>query len=220
MHQKAASNDAVFIGNMKAESLHHFYNKVFTVSEISQYFKEPLNSIKTQLYRLHKKGILTRLKKNCYTFTNFHPDTQIIGQEMVQPSYYSLESVLSRKGIIPEGVSVQTLITSKKTQHYENVFGNFFYRHLPPHLSFGINRLPNGVWMARPEKALLDYLFLNSAKFTPAFSCWQSERFDGLEDLDFTWIEEKAPNYNMRKLTVLVKNLKEYMSSEEYQVHL
>jgi hypothetical protein len=205
---------------MKAESLHHFYNKVFCVNELAQYFKEPPASVKMQVHRLCKKGVLVRLKKNSYTFTHFHPDIPLIGQEMVKPSYHSLEWVLAQKGIIPEGVSVYTLITSKKTQRYENTFGNFFYRRLSPDLFFGIDRLPDGTLTAMPEKALLDYLFLDSARFTPDFSVWKSERFDELDKLNWKWMEEKAPLYNMKKLTVLLDSLKKYAFSEEYQEHL
>lgn len=207
---------------MKAEALKPFYNKTFCIEELQNYFKQPIASIRMQLSRLCKTKKLIRLKKNCYTFTDFSANAFKIGQEMVSPSYYSLESILSLHGIIPEGPAMHTLITSKKTQTYTNGFGTFNYRHLPPHLFFGVEQESDGIWRACSEKALLDYLYLNSRKFKSDqvdFGQWQAERFDNLETLDWEKMNEWAPLYRMKKLEFLVKNLKKYTKSKKYQAH-
>ncbi|MBI5411787.1 hypothetical protein HZA43_01265 [Candidatus Peregrinibacteria bacterium] len=204
---------------MKAEALHLFYHRVFTLEEIHSAFKEPLSTIKVHLFRLHKKGTLVRLKKNCYVFSQFPQDSLLIGQQMVMPSYHSLEWALSRQGIIPEGVTAYTLVTSQKTQRYQTPFGNFSYRHLGPSLFFGVEKRTDGVWMATKEKALLDYLYLNSEKFTPGFSCWQAERFDELDTLDWEQIKKWAPEFHMKKLVGLISSLEKYARSDVYQEH-
>lgn len=204
---------------MKAEELRPFYYKTFRIEELLNYFKQPPSSVKVQLSRLCKSKKLIRLKKNCYTFPDFHPNIFVVGQEMVSPSYYSLESVLSWNGIIPEGASAYTLITSKKTQQYANEFGTFSYRHLPPALFFGVEQRKDGAWMATSEKALLDYLYLNSKKFKPSFACWQAERFDELDTLNFKTMKKWALKYNSKKLTKLVDSLGQYVNSKAYQDH-
>lgn len=138
---------------------------------------------------------------------------------MVSPSYYSLESVLSWSGIIPEGAAVYTLITSKKTQQYRTRFGTFSYRHLPPPLFFGVEQRKDGAWIAAPEKALLDYLYLNSKKFKPDYNCWRGERLDELDSLHWKQMKQWAPKYGMKKLEILVDSLKSYAKSPEYQAH-
>lgn len=205
---------------MKAEELFPFYHRIFTLEELRNCFHESSSAIKTQLSRLTKKGVLIRLKKNCYTFTRFPAESPTIGQQIVSPSYLSLETVLSRQGIIPEGAIAYTFITSKKTQHYQTPFGIFYYRHLPAGFFFGVEKAADGVWMATKEKALLDYLYLNSSKFTLEFACFQAERFDQLDALNWNQLQTWAKKYGMKKLEKLVKKLHEYSKSEEYQAHL
>ena len=204
---------------MKAAELKPFYNKIFRIEEVKNYFHESATTIRVQLSRLSKNKKLIRLKKNLYTLPDFHPDFFMIGQHMVEPSFYSLESVLSMHGIIPEGASTYTLITSKKTQHYTNQFGKFSYRHLSPNLFFGVEKREDGVLMAVPEKALLDYLYLNSSKFKADFAYFQAERFDELDTLNFSLLKKWAKHYGMKKLRDLVASLEKYKASEEYQGH-
>ncbi len=205
---------------MKIDELKPFRNKVFRLEELENFFEQSGSTIKVQLSRLCKNKKLIRLKKNCYTFTDFYPNPYIIAQQMVQPSYHSLEMVLSQSGIIPEGTTAYTLITSQKTQSYQNEFGIFGYRHLSPHLFFGVEQRKDGAWMAVPEKALLDYLYLNSVKFKLDFACFQAERFDELQTLDWAKMKIWAKKYKMKKLERLVESLKGYAESDEYQEHL
>ncbi|MFA5828887.1 MAG: hypothetical protein WC843_00100 [Candidatus Gracilibacteria bacterium] len=204
---------------MKIDDLNPFRGRTFGIEELENYFKEPVTSIRIQLSRLSKSRKLIRLKQNRYTFPDAHPNVYVIAQEMVSPSYHSMESALSLYGIIPEGTVAYTLITSKKTQKYSNEFGTFNYRHLPPSLFFGVEKRADGAFMATPEKALLDYFYLNSVKFKPDFALWQAERLDELKTLDFKVMKQWAKKYGMKKLTILVKNLEEYSSSEMYQDH-
>lgn len=204
---------------MKADALKPFYHKLFTLEELQNYFHQNPASMKVQLSRLVKNKKLIRLKQNLYTFPDFHPNVFIIGQQIVSPSYYSLESVLSWNGIIPEGAAAYTLITSRKTQQYDNEFGTFNYRHLAPRFFFGVEQRTDGAWMATSEKALLDYLYLNSKKFKADFGCWQAERFDGLVDLNWKQIKQWVSEYGMKKLKTLVDSLESYAGSSQYQVH-
>lgn len=204
---------------MKADELKPFYGKTFTLEELKNYFDQKSSSIRVQLSRLCKSKKIIRLKQNLYTFPDFYPNVFVIGQQMVSPSYYSLESVLSWNGIIPEGISTYTLITSKKTQQYCNEFGTFSYRHLSPKFFFGVEQRKDGVWMATSEKAILDYLYLNSRKFKADFACWRGERFDSLSGLNWKQMKQWAPKYGMKKLKILVDSLKSYANSSEYQAH-
>lgn len=204
---------------MKADELKLFHHKTFAIEELRNTFKQEPASIRVQLSRLCKKKKLIRLKQNLYTFPDFHPNVFVIGQQMVSPSYYSLESVLSWNGIIPEGATAYTLVTSKNTQQYVNELGTFVYRHLPPRLFFGVEQRKDGAWVASSEKALLDYLYLNSKKFRPENNGWREERFDGLDGLDWKQMKQWAPKYGMKKLEILVESLKLYVGSPLYQAH-
>lgn len=204
---------------MKADELKLFHHKTFAIEELRNTFKQEPASIRVQLSRLCKKKKLIRLKQNLYTFPDFHPNVFVIGQQMISPSYYSLESVLSWNGIIPEGATAYTLVTSKNTQQYVNELGTFVYRHLPPRLFFGVEQRKDGAWVASSEKALLDYFYLNSKKFRPENNCWREERFDGLDGLDWKQMKQWAPKYGMKKLEILIESLKSYVGSSLYQAH-
>ena len=85
---------------------------------------------------------------------------------------------------------------------------------------FGVAQRKDGAWIATSEKALLDYLYLNSKKFKADFACWQAERFDRLDSLNFNVMKKWAALYGMKKLEKLTDSLKEYAKSKAYQAHL
>jgi len=115
-----------------------------------------------------KKGYLVRLRNGLYAFAR---DVDRIKREEVAhllypPSYISLESALSFYGFIPEMVHANTSVTARINRRFDNCFGGFIYRHIKNSLFWGYAPMTteNGVYLlAEPEKALLDYLYLNLA---------------------------------------------------------
>jgi len=113
-----------------------------------------------------KKGYLVRLKNGLYGYRRDMDKIQ--GEEIAfrlyQPSYLSLESALGWYGFIPEIVHGFTSVTSRVTRSLENPFGRFIYRHVKKELFWGYVEMKgqHGPYLlAEPEKALLDYLYLN-----------------------------------------------------------
>lgn len=117
-----------------------------------------------------KQGYITRLKNGVYLFSEEAESVkpEELARHLYSPSYISLEKALSIYGLIPEMVYGITSITPKTTRRFKNRFGNFIYRHIKPALFFGY-RERNGYLMADPEKALLDYLYLNRVRTGAAF---------------------------------------------------
>ena len=122
-----------------------------------------------QLTLWMKKGYLVRLKKGLYAFTRYVE--KLKGEEVAyliyQPSYISLESALSYYGFIPEVVYTHLSVTAKTNRTFDNYFGHFIYRHIKKELFWGYSDVQTeyGLYLrAEPEKALLDYLYLNLAK--------------------------------------------------------
>lgn len=116
-----------------------------------------------------KKGHLVRLKNNLYAFSR--EKEALRGEEIAfflyQPSYLSVESALAWYGFIPEIVYAYTSVTAKITRSFENPFGRFIYRHVKSELFWGYKevRTDHGLYLiAEPEKALLDYMYLNLAR--------------------------------------------------------
>jgi len=122
-----------------------------------------------QLTRWVKKGYLLKIKNGIYIFKRDYE--KIKGEEIAaaiyQPSYLSLESALSAYGLIPEIVYSYVSVTGKTNRTFDNKFGHFIYRHLKPELFWGYRevRTSSGWYLiAEPEKAILDYLYLNLSK--------------------------------------------------------
>ena len=122
-----------------------------------------------QLTRWVKKGYLLKLKNGIYAFNKDYE--KIKGEEVAaalyQPSYLSLESALSAYGFIPEIVYSYVSVTGKTNRIFDNKSGHFIYRHLKTELFWGYRevRTDTGRYLiAEPEKAVLDYLYLNLSK--------------------------------------------------------
>ena len=116
-----------------------------------------------------KKGYLLKIKNAIYIFKRDYE--KIKGEEIAatlyQPSYLSLESALSAYGFIPEIVYSYVSVTGKTNRIFDNKFGHFIYRHLKTELFWGYRevRTDTGRYIiAEPEKAILDYLYLNLSK--------------------------------------------------------
>ena len=114
-----------------------------------------------------KKGYLVRLRQDWYAFADLlqvSDFSRYIAQKIYTPSYISLHSALSYYGIIPEAVTRITCVSTNRTTHYENAFGEYNYQTIKPELFFGYEPrvLPQGYTyhLALPEKALLDLLYL------------------------------------------------------------
>lgn len=120
------------------------------------------------------KGYLVRLRQDWYAFADLLrvPEfSRYVAQKMYAPSYISLHFALAYYGIIPEAVTQITSVTSNRTAHYANAFGEYSYQTVKPQLFFGYEPivLPQGYsyHLALPEKALLDLLYLYPQYNTP-----------------------------------------------------
>ena len=122
---------------------------------------------KNNLTRWTQKGLLIKLKNNYYTFPEYRTKSDFafyIANRIYRPSYISLHTALAFYGMIPESVVQFTSVSSLKTASFINVFGHFSYKSVRPDLMFGydIKLMPEGrsFILAKPEKALLDLLYL------------------------------------------------------------
>ena len=117
--------------------------------------------------RWAKKGLLLRLRQGYYTFPEYKnkPDFSLFfANRIYRPSYISLHTALAFYGMIPEAIVQITSVTSLKTASFQNEIGEYEYKSVRKELMFGYNikSIANGqsIQLARPEKALLDLLYL------------------------------------------------------------
>ena len=188
----------------------------FTTTDISL---RGLNVFNYQLSLWNKEGIIVRLKRGFYAFRDRQNSLTAndISFLMYEPSYISLETALSVYGFIPDIPHSITAITSKTTRSFTCSFGHFIYRSVKPSLFFGYtpkSTVAGKYLIAEPEKALLDFLYLNM-KSISSMETLESYRFN-YELIESTINKEKMKNYlkvfNSKKLNTIITNLFELCS--------
>ncbi|MGB4407985.1 MAG: hypothetical protein WBI82_14080 [Sphaerochaeta sp.] len=165
-----------------------------------------------------KQGKILRLRQGYYTFPALKAEGDApfyFANKLYDPSYISLESALAFYGMIPEGVIQITSVTARKTKSFRNPFGTFIYRSVKPELMFGYTREKSSYsnnWsmlLAEPEKALLDFLYLN-----PQYDSskdMQELRLDidfMQDDLDVERLDEYVMQFRSKVLETRVLRLK------------
>lgn len=122
---------------------------------------------KNNMGRWTKKGLLLKLRNGFYTFPEYKTKSGFawyIANRIYRPSYVSLHSALAFYGMIPESVVQITSVTSMKTATFSNAIGEFSYKTVRPDLMFGYDIKPitegHSFLLAKPEKALIDLLYL------------------------------------------------------------
>jgi predicted transcriptional regulator of viral defense system len=150
---------------------------------------EKLDQLRVQLSRWAGNNRLIRIHTGWYTlaepFRKVRIDTHVIACTIKQGSYVSLQSALAYHGMIPEYVPETTCITTGRPTVIETPFGRIRYRHMKRDGFFGYRQIESGVqlsFVARPEKALLDLLYLTpgseSAPFLRELLLQQTEKLD------------------------------------------
>lgn len=145
---------------------------VLSIREIEKHFPDFDNR---RLVEWQEKGYIQKLRNRYYRFTDCRVNEDYLfycANTIYGPSYVSLESALSIYGFIPEGVFQITSCTTIKTNTFETPIGVFAYRNLKEDLFFGYHLQQwNGYHyaIAEPEKAIIDYLYLNKIKSSEEF---------------------------------------------------
>lgn len=188
-------------------------------STFSLYNEKP-QSLRRQVREWVKKDYLIPLKRGLYIFSSqwrkIQPSVLFMANFLVLPSYVSLEQALGFYQIIPEKVTVITSVTTKKTKIFKNLVGSFEYRSIKEDLFFGFKKeIDNNqeFFIALPEKALLDYFYLNN-HFQGDFSELESLRLQNLEVLNIKLLETYGLKYNKR-IRKIAEVLIEFVKKEK-----
>ncbi len=157
------------VHKMKVQEWLHFFKKyedikLFHISFLKQYVGESKTSFYKQLYLLVERGIVTRVSRGWYENPFNSPSIEEIAMKLRYPAYISMESLLSDKNILSQGIQKLTLVNLKRP--YTFTVKNYLleYHQLRKDLFwFGYENV-NGVRKAFPEKALLDFLYIQYTK--------------------------------------------------------
>jgi len=136
---------------------------IFAILDVKKYFpKEKDHSLRIQLSRFRRKGLIYPIKRGWYCFQPDLVNEFELANKLYQPSYISLETALNYYGVIPDISRQVVSITPVKTKRIVSQFGSFSYCRIKPELFWGYQKvsLPGqtGFFLiAQKEKALLDF---------------------------------------------------------------
>lgn len=143
------------------QKLKSFDRSYFTVADLEKILDMDRNSLYVTLSRLVKSGVLIRLKRGVYQPTFRTPELEKVANELYYPSYLSFESALSRYGILSQIPYTLTFATTRNSKKLQLTDREIEYRKLKKDYFFGYT-LENGLYIAEPEKATLDQLYMIS----------------------------------------------------------
>jgi predicted transcriptional regulator of viral defense system len=149
-------------------------------------------SLYVTLHRLTRYGVLERLRRGAYRLSFRPRDVAQAANQLYSPSYLSFESALSRHGVlsqIPYTVTFATPRRSKKMRLGETMIE---FRQLRADLFFGYV-LESGLYLAEPEKALLDEMYF--VKRGKAFLAFDELSREGLSMEKIKKYASRFPSY-------------------------
>lgn len=179
-----------------------------------------------QLSRWTRAGRLYQLRRGLYAlappFQKVKPHPFLIANRMVRASYVSLQAALAYYGLIPEYVPVVTSVTTARPGRWERHLGVYEFRHVKTDLLFGyqLTDLDGGqkAFVATPEKALLDLIYLQPGGDSPDYL--QELRLQNLDRLDAEELRRQADRTGSPKLRRAARLVVELRRTEtqEYEM--
>jgi predicted transcriptional regulator of viral defense system len=185
-----------------------------------------LQQVQRQVADWVRAGKVIQLRRGLYTvappYQSEHPHSYLIANHMVRGSYVSLHAALSYYDLIPEHVAVVTNVTTGRPGVWQNPYGHFSYQHIQPALFFGFEyrQVTRTQWayMATPEKALLDLIYLTPQADSEAYI--RALRLQNLDQLNIEQLAvfvERANKPKLRRaqtciLQIVKEELMEYES--------
>ena len=127
--------------------------------------------VRDALRRYEARGLVERVSTKIYIN---HFNQQFSPRDLVNVlrprSYISLESALVERGIITQSPSILTCVTPGYPQSFRGKSVSIVYRKISPELYWGYEEKAtryNKYLIAEPEKALLDWIYLNRQEGLP-----------------------------------------------------
>jgi predicted transcriptional regulator of viral defense system len=176
--------------------------------------------VRRQLSRWTKGRHLYQLRRGLYAlappFQKVRPHPFLIANRMVRSSYVSCQSALAYYGLIPEHVPVITSVTTRRPARWETPLGSYEFHYIKADLFYGYRLVDvsSGQWVfvARPEKALLDLIHLQPGGDSPDYL--QELRLQNLERLSVDELHRQAELADSPKLRRAAARIAELACSE------
>jgi hypothetical protein len=176
---------------------------------------DPAN-VRRQLSRWTKAGRLYQLRRGLYAlappFQKVKPHPFLVANHMVRASYVSCQAALAYYDLIPEHVPIVTSVTTRRPGRWDTPLGNHEFRHIKTNLLRGYRLIElspgQRAFVASPEKALLDLIYLQPGGDSPDYL--RELRLQNLNILDPDELHRQtnlARSPKLRRAAALVADL-------------
>ncbi|MBI5754198.1 hypothetical protein HZA40_03595, partial [Candidatus Peregrinibacteria bacterium] len=138
----------------------------------------PSNTLDSYIHKASSNGEIVSLKRNHYVPRDFYEKNKTntaylfyLANNLLQPSYVSLEAALQYYDLLAEPVDNITSVTLKLPRKFLNRSGKYVYRKINEKL-FSDFKNTHGDFnfvIALPHKAVFDYLYYYTNYFTKNF---------------------------------------------------
>jgi len=178
--------------------------------------KEFNRSFLNNLKNWENKKYLIKIRKGLFLPDDLKSavSPMALATKVYSPSYVSMESALGYYGIIPEAVFATTSVTTRKTASFTTKdFGKFFYQKIKREAFGGFEtRKENNISfnLALPEKALVDFFYLNRNIMDESREQFASYRFSEEFKYNKSRLIEFANFFKNKKVKELVNKFIEY----------
>jgi len=196
-----------------ASDLHCFSAGMLTAGE-------DIDRVRVQLSRWVTSGRLIRIHKGWYTlrepFRRVRLDMNVVACQIKRGTYVSLQSALAYHGMIPEYVAETTCITTGRPLHIDSPVGRIRFQHVKHDVFFGYRQEDSGkqeTYIAAPEKALLDLLYLTPGSEEAAYL--SGLRLQRLDDFDLRTMASMAERFHAPRLLRVVEMLDRLFSETD-----
>lgn len=133
----------------------------YSVTDLEKISGLKRKSLLVKLSRLGSNSEITRIIKGYYQTVEKTIDIEKFISQVYALCYVSFESALAKFGILNQIPYTLTIATAGKPKKIQFLNKEIEFRKLKKELFFGFE-LTDGIYIARPEKALLDQLYLVS----------------------------------------------------------
>lgn len=177
--------------------------------------------VRLQVSRWVKDGKIIRIYKGLYVLAEPYRKSGLekfcIANVLRTPSYISLQSALAYYGIIPEYVPQITSVTTGRPQMIQSPLGWFDFRHINKKLFHGYKKVKlaqeQNAFIAQPEKALLDLIYLTPAGEKKDFI--EQLRLGNLDRLDKKILRDAAETSGYSKLMCAYEHIEKIIDRGE-----
>jgi len=180
-----------------------------------------------KILSLKADGLIEPIKKGLYiagkSLGAERPESALLADHILGPSYLSMENALAHYGLIPEKVFGVTSMTTKASRKFQTHIGLYTYTNLPlPYYAFGLATVTlsedQQAIMAIPEKALCDKIATTAGITLRSQSSARDNIFGNLrmeeEDLAkfdlnamLSWLENAPKRESLEMLIKMIEKI-------------